>query len=352
MKRTEINVLGDVINKFKKESIGLLYFDRIKTGFPKFDNMLGGGLAPGLTILGAVSNLGKSTFVLQLAENVAQSGVPVLFFSMEMTATRIAAKSISREMFLKNGTYKDGSSIPSDKLLSKFYMDNLSVEKWAAIEKTVEKAGKKNSNLHIIEGGPSMKTATDIAEYVREFIEKEWHEGRKAKPLVIIDYLQILDSDASGGPRAEIDDNIRIIKQLAGERMCDEAAASGESTGLPVLVVSSIGRQYYRTSMCLEAFKESGNIEYSSDVVLGLQFTKVDKDDFDADVEKSKFMRRVSVVALKQRYGMCGVSTDFAYCAKYDCFLDTTSVPNEVLPEVDTIVKSHIPAKKRSRKKL
>ena len=45
---------------------------RMKTGFPQLDEILGGGLAPGLVVLGGQPGVGKSTFCLQLAENVAE----------------------------------------------------------------------------------------------------------------------------------------------------------------------------------------------------------------------------------------------------------------------------------------
>mgnify|MGYP000215974845 CR=1 FL=1 len=45
---------------------------KIPTNFNKLDNIYGGGLSKGLTIIGANTGLGKTTFVLQLADNVAQ----------------------------------------------------------------------------------------------------------------------------------------------------------------------------------------------------------------------------------------------------------------------------------------
>ena len=42
--------LGDVTKKFTRDSIDEIYFDRIKTGFDNLDYILGGGLAPGLTV--------------------------------------------------------------------------------------------------------------------------------------------------------------------------------------------------------------------------------------------------------------------------------------------------------------
>ena len=59
---------------------------KIPTNFNKLDNIYGGGLSKGLTIIGANTGLGKTTFALQLADNVAQQpNTKVLFFSLELT---------------------------------------------------------------------------------------------------------------------------------------------------------------------------------------------------------------------------------------------------------------------------
>ncbi|MBO5440949.1 MAG: hypothetical protein J6A09_00075, partial [Alphaproteobacteria bacterium] len=50
------------------------YPEHIPTGFSELDKLLGGGLAPGLIVLGAISSLGKSTFSLQVAQNIAKQG--------------------------------------------------------------------------------------------------------------------------------------------------------------------------------------------------------------------------------------------------------------------------------------
>ena len=73
----------------------------VRTGFDTLDKMLDGGVKDGITVLGAMPGLGKTTFVLQLAYNVAAKGTPVLFFSLEMTAFTLIAKSITRECFLE-----------------------------------------------------------------------------------------------------------------------------------------------------------------------------------------------------------------------------------------------------------
>lgn len=76
---------------------------RLGTGFPGLDGLLGGGISPGVLVLGAISNLGKSTWVLQIAQHVAAEGNPVLYFSLEMPRIRVASKAVSRQIFVDAG---------------------------------------------------------------------------------------------------------------------------------------------------------------------------------------------------------------------------------------------------------
>ena len=66
------------------------------TGFESLDKILDGGLYLGLYCIGAVSALGKTTFCLQMAENIAQAGHDVLIFSLETSEDELIAKGISR----------------------------------------------------------------------------------------------------------------------------------------------------------------------------------------------------------------------------------------------------------------
>ena len=82
----------------------------IPTGFPGLDRLLDGGLYPGLYILGAITSLGKTTFTLQLCDQIAAAGHDVLFYSLEMARQELTAKSISRityELTRRKGLSQD-----------------------------------------------------------------------------------------------------------------------------------------------------------------------------------------------------------------------------------------------------
>lgn len=72
----------------------------------------------------------------------------------------------------------------------------------------------------------------------------------------------------------------------------------------------------------MEAFKESGKIEYSTDVLIGLQLQGVGQSDFDVNRAKKETPRRVEAVILKNRNGATGDTLEFAYYSMFNKFLD------------------------------
>ena len=70
----------------------------------------------------------------------------------------------------------------------------------------------------------------------------------------------------------------------------------------------------------MEAFKESGAVEYSSDVLLGLQLQGAGNKDFDVNIEKTREPRRIELVLLKNRNGVPYAKIPLRYFAKYNLF--------------------------------
>jgi replicative DNA helicase len=70
----------------------------------------------------------------------------------------------------------------------------------------------------------------------------------------------------------------------------------------------------------MEAFKESGAIEYSSDVLIGLQLEGAGEDNFNATEEKQRDPRRVELVVLKNRNGSTGTKLEYNYYPRFNYF--------------------------------
>ena len=77
----------------------------------------------------------------------------------------------------------------------------------------------------------------------------------------------------------------------------------------------------------MQAFKESGAIEYSTDVLIGLQLRGVGSANFDIDQAKSKNPRDVEAVILKNRNGRTGGRIGFDFYAMFNYFAESDTAP-------------------------
>ena len=146
----------------------------------------------------------------------------------------------------------------------------------------------------------------EVREAVREHLRQ-----RGERPVVMVDYLQILRPD---DPRATDKQNT--------DRAVVELKRISRDFDLPVVAVSSFNRDNYRSAVSMEAFKESGAVEYSSDVLLGMQLEGAGESGFDVNEQKRRTPRPVELVLLKNRSGLPHAKLSLRYYAKYSCFLE------------------------------
>ena len=277
----------------------------IPTGFKKLDAVLDGGLYEGLYIVGAISSLGKTTLITQIADQIAQSGQDVLIFSLEMARAEIMAKSISRhtlQTVLATGgdirNAKTTRGITTGKRYQSYNRSELEL-----INSSIKAYSEYAQHIFISEG------VGDIgAEQIRETVRQHTLFTGKT-PVVIIDYLQIL---APAEPRATDKQNT--------DKAVMELKRISRDYKTPVIGISSFNRANYREAVTMEAFKESGAIEYSSDVLIGLQLKGAGKKDFDANEAKKKSPREIELIILKNRNGSTGNRIEFSYYPLFNYF--------------------------------
>lgn len=302
--RSAKNFIEGFINGIA-DSVNTAY---IPTGFTKLDEVLDGGLYEGLYILGAISSLGKTTFTLQAADQIAAAGTDVIIFSLEMARAELMAKSMSRESCLysleQSGTTalaKTTRGITTGKRYA-----NYSREEVEAIKQAAARYGEYAGNIYIFEGmgdiGPqAIREAA--ADHVRI-------TGRR--PVVVIDYLQLL---APHDPRATDKQNM--------DKAVLELKRISRDYKLPVIAISSLNRQSYSAQISMEAFKESGAIEYSSDVLIGLQAKGAGSSGFDVDEAKKKDPREIELKILKNRNGRTGDVLQYDYYPLFNLYRET-----------------------------
>ena len=275
------------------------------TGFDKLDTILDGGLYEGLYIFGAISSLGKTTLVTQIADQIAQRGRDVLIFSLEMARTEIMSKSISRltlqDITANGGNIKDAKTARGITAGARY--QHYSRTERELINRAITTYSTYTDHLFISEGVGNIGAA-EIRETVERHVK---YTG--AAPVIVVDYLQIL------APY-----NDRATDKQNTDKAVLELKRISRDYKTPVIGISSFNRQNYRERVTMEAFKESGAIEYSSDVLIGLQLQGAGEKDFDVDRAKAKSPRDIELVILKNRNGQTGRTIAYRYYPLFNFF--------------------------------
>lgn len=268
----------------------LAYLDRrgwaavMSTGIAGLDKALDGGLHAGLTVLGAVSSMGKTSLMLQMADTLAAAGRNVLFITIEMSRMELIAKSAVRGTKERARPLLDGK-LPEEKVRG-------------LISAYRQKTGGR---VELWEPDVPL-TPAFLDEKVSAFCAQ--HES----PVLFLDYLQLVAPARAGMTEKQTADAaVAMLKQLA--RRYD----------MPVMAASSLNREAYRPGSAepgLSAFKESGSVEYSADLLLVLKYRT------DADRENKTAPRHLALIILKNRFGATGESIPLDYEPEKELFRD------------------------------
>lgn len=284
----------------------------IPTGFNNLDQALDGGLYEGLYIIGAISSLGKTTLILQVADQIAQQGHDVLIISLEMSKFELIAKSISRETFIEclNSGEDPKNAKTNRGITTGARYANYTSKETSIIQKAMAAYGDYAGHIFIYEG------VGDIgADQIREKITKHKELTGKA-PVVIVDYLQILaPANDKATDKQNTDKSVTELKRISRDYKT------------PVIAISALNRQSYKDKVTMESFKESGAIEYSSDILLGLQLQGIGENSFDLDKAKQKTPREIELAILKNRNGQSNIKVSFEYYTMFNYFQETKQQP-------------------------
>jgi Replicative DNA helicase len=303
LKNSTTHYLQDFINGIA-DSVNTSY---ISTGFKKLDEVLDGGLYEGLYIIGAISSLGKTTLINQIADQAAQMGTDILFVSLEMARNEIIAKSISRHTLRKiltdNGDIRHAKTVRGITAGKRY--QHYSEEEKHVINKSIKAYAEYSDHIYIIEGMGDIGT-----DQIRDAVSKHISFTGNT-PVVLIDYLQILaPHNERGTDKQNTDKAVMELKRISRDFKT------------PVIGISSFNRANYREAVTMEAFKESGAVEYSSDVLIGLQLAGAGKKDFDVNIEKKRDPRQIELVILKNRNGKTGDKIEYNYYPMFNYFLE------------------------------
>lgn len=272
--------LGNFLRTLKQSREG----KPISTGFSRLDGLLDGGLYPGLYFIGALSSLGKTAFVLQVTDNVAAGGRGVLFFSLEMSRNELIARSLSRltRRFCGNDTRLA-------KTTRGILRADFNPFEQKIFARAVEEYSGYASNIFISEG------VGDIGvDEIKKKLDRFMHFNEGVPPLIVIDYAQILaPANERYTDKQNTDKNVLELKRISRDYQT------------PVFVVSSFNRENYTEPVNMASFKESGAVEYSSDVLIGLQYSEWDYLDQEKEAEHKRRVReRLDTISALAKQGM------------------------------------------------
>ena len=285
-------------NSFDAEIEENKKFAERQTGFSNIDEHQ--IFSAGLYVLGATPACGKTTFAWQLLNQLVERGETCIYCSYEISKLELATKTIAAQLFHRNqfttitaAEIRRGASNNDLKEIS----DNLK---------------KSTAKIGVLE--LTDETIDELLKFLRQFCA-----SADKPPVVCLDYLQIVPSSGDTAKQT-IDDTVRKLKVFQRE------------TGTTFIVISSFNRTNYQSVVAFESFKESGNIEYSADVLWALQLYVVNNFKIATDVKtirekvdaaKKQQPRQIQLKCLKNRSGN-NYDCFFNYFSAHDFFEPTT----------------------------
>ncbi|MCX6137698.1 MAG: replicative DNA helicase [Ignavibacteriales bacterium] len=208
----------------------------VPSGFSMLDNLTGGFQGSDLIIVAGRPSMGKTAFVLSAARNAAvDHGVPVGFFSLEMSADQLVLRLICAEARV------DAHSVRTGRLPD---------SQWAQLSTRI---GKLHNAKIFIDDTPALGILELRAKARR--LRVEHNVG-----MIIVDYMQLMQGPRNVQSREqEISMISRSLKALAKE------------LNIPVIALSQLNRAVETSNdkrPMLANLRESGAIEQDADVVL------------------------------------------------------------------------------------
>lgn len=256
----------------------------VYTGLRGLDNILCGIRTKELTAVGARPAVGKSAFLLQVAVNMANQGIKVLYFPLEMSVTQTVERITAGRLGIAQHRLRRGE---------------VTKEEWMGISEKSDSLYEieKNGNFMVFEGVNDLGVITALVQ--------------KHKPYaVIIDQLEQLTAKERFRDKRErfsyMTNNLKRISMI---------------NNIAVLLACQVNRSAENSEPTLSNLKESGSIEEDSDNVVLLHRIPLEQM---ASGGWNDNIRPMLVIVAKQRSGATGI-VPVRFIANKFTFYDTES---------------------------
>lgn len=255
----------------------------IPTGFTDLDYRMAGLQPSDLILIAARPSMGKTAFVLNIAQHVAfKKGLCAAIFSLEMSKEQLVNRLFAMESRVDSQAIRTG---------------NLTDDDWDRLVEGVNTVGRSKLIIDDTPGISIAELRTKCRKYKLEF----------GLSVVIIDYLQLMSGSgrSSDNRQQEISEISRSLKALARE------------LNVPVLALSQLSRAVESRNdkrPMLSDLRESGAIEQDADVVMFLY-----RDDY---YNKDSTAKNIAeVIVAKQRNGPVG-TVELVWLPNYTKFVN------------------------------
>lgn len=229
----------------KKEDLSLY------TGFFDLDDLTDGLHNGELTVIGARPGVGKTTFSLQLAENIAKKGKDVCYVSLEMSEIQIIQKLLSLRTGVNSRKIRNGDMTEEEKML----------------------VGTDCMQL----GELKFKLLTKVSTIQQIEIAARRLKNQDKLDLLIIDYLQLVRNNGKFNSREqEVADISRTLKLLSLD------------LEIPIIALCQLNRNANKQQPTLADIRESGAIEQDADNVIFLYQENIENNIVFVDLQKQR----------------------------------------------------------------
>ncbi|MEH6503426.1 MAG: replicative DNA helicase [Cycloclasticus sp.] len=262
------DLLGKAVDRITELHENQNTITGVSSGFADLDDMTSGLQPADLIIVAGRPSMGKTSFAMNMAENVAiQSGLPVAVFSMEMPGDSLAMRMMSSLGRIDQHKVRTGQ---------------LDDDEWPRMQSSINLLAE--TKLFIDD--TAALSPIEIRARARRLMKEHGQLG-----LIVLDYLQLMQSPSKSESRvAEISDISRSLKALAKE------------LNVPVVALSQLNRnleQRPNKRPVMSDLRESGSIEQDADVIIFIYRDEVYNED-----SESKGV--AEIIIGKQRNGPIG----------------------------------------------
>lgn len=249
---------GEELDRLARVHTGEQGLPGVESGLVDVDNLTGGWQPDNLVVVAARPGMGKSAFVVNVAQHAAENDLPVAIFSLEMSRQEILRRIVA------NVARVPGEALTRGPLSAKQYEKAL-----AGIEKVLKWP-------LFVDESPDL-SVTEARAKARRL------HSRHPLGLIVVDYVQLMRTEGNENRTVEVGNITRGLKVLAKE------------LHVPVLGVSQLSRAVEQRGdkrPQLSDLRDSGSVEQDADLVLflyrGHYYHPDEIDDGEAEVNVAK----------------------------------------------------------------